>query len=98
MLTLKIANFGNNSTEYFFVGEKFKLGRVILPYDAMETGEISLQIDQLIDIFKEYKSTGWGYGRLNDTKEKGKFPLNFVTILGDKDSNFSDEELTQDGL
>ena len=78
--------------------EKIKLGRVILPYHASEQGELSLHIDQLVDVIKEFKSTGWGFGKISGTKEKGKFPLNFIEILGDKESDFAAEELMENGL
>ena len=78
--------------------DHLKLCRVILPYHASEPGELSLEIDELVDIIKEYKSTGWGFGRRTGTKEKGKFPLNFVAILGEKSSEFSDDAFTEKGL
>lgn len=80
-----------------FAGDKIKLGRVILPYHASEPGELSLEIDDLVDILKEYNATGWGFGRVSGTRDKGKFPLNFVAILGDKTSEFSDDEFTKKG-
>lgn len=57
-----------------------------------------MEIDQLVDVLKEYKSTGWGLGRVCGKKERGKFPLNFVEILGDKESDSSTDQLTEKGL
>ena len=84
----------------YFLGEKekIKLGRVILPYHASAQGELSLEIDQLVDVLKEYKSTGWGLGRVCGKKERGKFPLNFIEILGNKQNDFSADQLTEKGL
>ena len=70
---------------------------MILPYHASVPGELSLQIDQLVDVLKEYKSTGWALGRLCGQKEKGKFPLNFIEILGNKETDFSADQLTEKG-
>eukprot|EP00795_Rhopilema_esculentum_P017123 gene17123-8647_t len=93
---LKIVLLDSQRTKAF-KDDHLKLCRVILPYHASEPGELSLEIDELVDIIKEYKSTGWGFGRKTGTKEKGKFPLNFVAILGEKSSEFSDDAFTDKG-
>lgn len=79
------------------ISDETKFVRVVLPYHASEQGEISLQIDQIVKVIKECKSTEWGLGRIIGTKEKGKFPLNFVTVLDDEEDGVPTDELN-DGL
>ena len=75
---------------------KTKVAHVVLPFEAGASGELSLRIGDFIEILKPGEA-GWAVGKRVGTKEKGLFPVNFVEVLGEKESLNTQHELNERG-
>ncbi|CAG5123527.1 unnamed protein product, partial [Candidula unifasciata] len=80
--------------------KKPEIARVIAPYVATGTGQLSLEIGNLINV-KQKSPRGWWEGELQvrgQKKKIGWFPANYVKLLGGSSARSTPEPITAASL
>ena len=82
---------GSSGDYYFSMTVSGKKAKVTFDYEAQDQDELSLKLDEIVDILGE-EEPGWWKGQLAD--KVGVFPSNFVELIDEK--NVSQPKDTSD--